>query len=288
MSHVIGRITDVNTSAIPSLLAEFSAKLTSNFALAPANPAQPEDQLKAPTVELIKGVGSLFGASVDARTEALADGIRPDIGVTVESLLTGHVELKAPGKGVRPQGFSDKHDREQFKRLSSHPNLLYTDGNEWALYRHGERIGPIAKAAGDVRIDGETAFDERGAQAFELLIRDFLGWQPLVPSNPRALAEMLAPITRLLRDTVELTLADPVSALSHLATDWRDFFFPDADDAQFADAYAQTLTYALLLARVEGETDLHSHAPERLDRRHSLLAGGSLRIPDSRSPVHPR
>jgi hypothetical protein len=67
-------------------------------------------------------------------------------------------------------------------------------------------------------------------------------------------------------------LSDPGSALSRLAGEWRGFFFPDADDAQFADAYAQTVTYALLLARVEGEEDLHARAVERLERRHGLLA----------------
>ncbi len=36
-----------------------------------------------------------------------------------------------------------------------------------------------------------------------------------------------------------------------LAADWRELLFPDADEDQFADGYAQTVTFALLLARVE-------------------------------------
>ena len=123
-----------------------------------------------------------------------------------------------------------------------------------------------------VSADGAGAFQEPSALALEGLLRDFLGWEPLVPSTPKALAELLAPLTRLLRENVRTALTDPSSALHQLAEEWRDVFFPDADDAQFADAYAQTLTYALLLARVEGETDLHARAPERLDERHGLLA----------------
>jgi predicted helicase len=110
------------------------------------------------------------------------------------------------------------------------------------------------------------------AEALTALLRDFLGWRPLIPSSPRALAELLAPLTRLLREQVRTAVATPGSALEELAKEWRDYLFPDADDAEFADAYAQTLTYALLLARVEGEVDLHSKAAERLDRRHGLLA----------------
>lgn len=128
------------------------------------------------------------------------------------------------------------------------------------------------RAEGDVRTDGASAYGERSAEALEPLLRDFLSWQPLVPTSPRALAELLAPLTRLLRENVRTAVADPGSALAALAGEWRQFFFPDADDAQFADAYAQTLTYALLLARVEGETDLHTRAAERLERRHGLLA----------------
>lgn len=60
--------------------------------------------------------------------------------------------------------------------------------------------------------------------------------------------------------------------MSILAGEWRTFLFSDADDFQFADAYAQTLTYAMLLARFEGVTDLRSKAADALDTGHGLLA----------------
>jgi len=257
---------------IRDALREFAETLTANFAVADLNPAQAEDQLKGPTQRLLAQVGQATGLDVVARTEARTDlGVRPDLGVSVDRLLAGHVELKAPGKGAHARAFTG-HDRDQFRALADHPNMLYTDGSEWALYRRGELVGAVARAEGDVIADGAGAFQEPSALALEGLLRDFLGWEPLVPSTPKALAELLAPLTRLLRENVRTALTDPGSALHQLAEEWRDVFFPDADDAQFADAYAQTLTYALLLARVEGETDLHARAPERLDERHGLLA----------------
>ncbi|MFN8185910.1 MAG: type ISP restriction/modification enzyme [Gaiellales bacterium] len=259
-------------STILDALREFAETLTANFAAAPFNPAQAEDQLKGPTQRLLKQVGEAAGLDVVARTEALTDlGVRPDLGVSIGRLLAGHVELKAPGKGARARSFTG-HDREQFNALSDHPNLLYSDGTEWALYRHGELVGQVVRFEGDVTADGQDAVHEASALALEALFRDFLGWEPIVPSSPRALAELLAPLTRLLRENVRTALTDETSALHRLADEWRNVFFPDADDAQFADAYAQTLTYALLLARVEGETDLHARAAERLDERHGLLA----------------
>lgn len=231
------------------------------------------DQLKPAVKALVEGFEPLVGHAIVARTEAAnVEGVRPDVGVTVDELLTGHIELKAPGKGAQPSKFKDAHDRAQAKKLASHPNLVYTDGNEWALYREGQRVGKVIRATGDVRSAGDAAFGNAEAVALEALLRDFLGWKPIVPSTPRALAAVLAPLTRLLREAVLVSLERDDSALSQLAGEWRTVLFADADDAQFADAYAQTVTYALLLARVEGETDLHAHAADRLDERHGLLA----------------
>lgn len=254
-------------------LRALSESLTRNFAAAQLNPAQAEDQLKGPMQDFLARAGETLGLEVVARTEAYVElPVRPDIGVSVDGPVVGHIELKAPGKGVKPSARWDRHDKEQFKKLADHPNLLYADGNEWALYRLGELVGSIAKAEGDVSEDGVDAYGDRSSLAVETVLRDFLTWQPIVPSGPKQLAALLAPLTRLLRENVREALATEGSNLEHLAGEWRAIFFPDADDAQFADAYAQTVTYALLLARVEGETELRDHAADRLDARHDLLA----------------
>jgi hypothetical protein len=68
-------------------------------------------------------------------------------------------------------------------------------------------------------------------------------------------------------------LKDPQSPLVQLAKEWRQLLFPDASDEQFADAYAQTVTFALLLARSEGAAPLTLHSAEAaLAGEHSLLS----------------
>jgi hypothetical protein len=63
------------------------------------------------------------------------------------------------------------------------------------------------------------------------------------------------------------------SPILGLANEWRGYFFPDADDNQFADAYAQTVTYALLLARLNGAVKLDpTDAAKVLDKGNGLLA----------------
>lgn len=237
---------------LQAALGAFASALTSKF----SQPLRfnPEDQLKSPIESLMKEAGAALGLPVEAVTEVQEKEIqgRPDVGVLTHGLLAGHIELKAPGTGSNTARFRGTN-RKQWKRFSDLPNLIYTDGNEWALYRDGARVGRIVRLVGDVTADGAEAVSEANARSLLDMLREFLGWEPIVPRSPRALAEMLAPICRLLRQDVLDALDDEDSSLSSLAEDWRRYLFPDADDAQFADAYAQTLSYAMLLARFSGD-----------------------------------
>lgn len=229
-------------------LKTFAKEVSAKFAL-PID-FNPEDQLKGPAAALLKGIGAAIGLEVEVVTEVHAEKLgRPDLGVAVKKLLCGHVELKAPGKGADPEKLKGA-DKGQWERFQNLPNLIYTDGSHWSLYRSGERIGKLFRLAGDVTAEGEAAIGSGDAEAILSLMQDFLRWEPIVPPSPAALAKMLAPLCLLLRTDVLRVLQDPEANLVRLAADWRKFLFPDADDFQFADAYAQTLTYALLLARL--------------------------------------
>jgi type I restriction-modification system DNA methylase subunit len=106
------------------------------------------------------------------------------------------------------------------------------------------------------------------------------------------LAALLAPLCRMLREEVQDALRSPSSAFAQLAKDWRDVLFSDADDDRFADAYAQTVTFALLLARSEGartlDEDLHD-AVQKLAADHLLLSRALqvLTDPAVRSEIAP-
>lgn len=254
------------------LLENFAAELTSKFSL-PVS-FNPEDQLKSPVAKLVEKTGELLNLQINTLTEIQVDdlGGRPDIGVTVNSLIAGYIELKAPGKGANTARLQGP-DKKQWIKFKDLPNLLYTDGNEWALYRNGEIVGKFVKFLGDVTTDNKKAIDETDAKLLFDILNEFLNWEPIVPNSPRALAEMLAPISRFLREDVLTSLQYPESNLSLLAVDWRKYLFPNADDNQFADAYAQTLTYALLLARLSGSDELSiSKAVKTIRIGHRLLA----------------
>ena len=256
---------------LAQIIGSFADAVTNNFKQ-PIS-AQPEDQLKAPVGDFLRDTGSLTDLNVAWRTEVHPDDIdgRPDLGVTVNGMLTGHVELKRPGLGARPEHFTG-HNRSQWEQFKALPNLIYTDGGEWSLYRSGE-LKHRARIAADVSQSGAKAVDPGTLDAIRELLRDFLYWEPIVPGTAEGLARFLAPLVRVLRDDVNAALEREASSLRALASEWTGLLFPEGDDAQFADAYAQTVTYALLLARFEGAESLGpAIAVDALQREHGLLA----------------
>jgi hypothetical protein len=133
--------------------------------------------------------------------------------------------------------------------------------------------GPKAKshAGGGAYAGARCSFDLAAGARFGLTrTSDPPDGNDAVPS---ALAKYLAPLSRFLRAEVENALAVDGSAVEGLANEWRQFFFPDSDNAKFADAYAQTVTYAMLLARLSGAAKLDpAEAAKTLDKNNGLLA----------------
>ena len=213
--------------------------------------------------------------SIERKTHLSEHKVRPDIAIYVGGLICGYIELKAPGLGADASKLKGEHNKKQWAKLKGLPNLVYTDGREWTLYRSGERPNgqPIARLYENPIKKGKAAAIEANAEALERLFHDFMAWKPAVPHTPIGLAKYLAPLSRFLRSEVENALGQSGSAVELLANEWRQFFFPDADNAKFADAYAQTVTYAMLLARLSGAKELDpTEAAKTLDKNNGLLA----------------
>lgn len=224
---------------------------------------QPEDQLKPP----VKAVLESLAAQVEAFTEAKLEIGRPDVAVRVRGAVCGYVELKEPGKSADPNKLKGA-DKAQWARFKALPNLVYSNGADWGLYRDGKAVATVRGV-----IDSGGKVDADTARKLFALLTDFIQWQPIVPTTPKALAETLAPLCRMLRDDVAEALENDRSSLRELSREIREALFPNASHRDFSDTYAQTLTYALLLARLLGETRLTAEsAASKLDSGHKLLA----------------
>ncbi|SEC01535.1 N-6 DNA Methylase [Streptomyces sp. 2131.1] len=252
----------------------------------------PEASVRGPLEALLKVVGERHQQhEVSWHDEySIPDlGVRPDYAVRAAGELTGYIELKRHDLPVDPSTFS-KPNKEQWEKLRNLPNVLYTNGTEWRLFHDGQQVGGTVWFSGSLKSAG-PALTPADPAAFDTLLRMFLNWKPPKISHVSRLVQHIAPLCRLLRSTVLEQLAaerkssaaeDDLRArpFTGLKNEWRRLLFPTADDATFADGYAQAVTFALLLARSEDilAPDVGLHDVGRgLDADHALM-GRALQL----------
>ena len=278
---------------------------------------EPEAQLTTPVSHFLKDFGDLHNLSVTLVRETsitVADEgnkksgtVRPDFGVKVNGLLVGHVELKAPSKSIDPATFAKKgHEYKQWQKLKNLPNLLYTNGHEWRLYRYGELITVTTdgRESEIAYIHTSDFVKHKGpftaTPSLQGILQSFLFWEPNPIISADKLVKTLAPLAVLLREEILLGLAtqkkihesakkkaknqehdEPVPpSLIGLRTDWRETLSPGATNEEFADSFAQTVVFALVVAISEGlELDINTlhHMANRLKSNHGLL-GNALNL----------
>lgn len=269
------------------------AELISAYAVAArtnlGGPGQREAALSGPVADLIRGVGEELSLEVSAHNEVSVgvgsggqDFVRPDFGVRVNGVMTGHIELKAPGVSLDPTGYSPRtHNGRQWQRLKELPNLLHTNGIQWRLWRYGElvtsertlHVKNLTSFRGDT-VDYQVELDR--------MLSDFLSWEPVPITGVSKLVDTLGPLTRLLREEVMDVLKDESKApersrkpISALHKEWKRVLFPGATTKQFADGMAQTVVFALLLAVSEGlevKTTPLGTIADRMDEQYGVMA----------------
>lgn len=193
---------------------------------------------------------------------------RPDFSVKDGLLLIGHLETKAPGDGADTSRFRrGTHNYRQWQRFKRLPNVVYTDGSRFALYRSGTRDGAVVDLGFEPGNPTQTADAESVARLVGLLA-NFFSYQAVAPGSLAALAERLAPLCAVLRDAVQERLAQRGSEVRKAAAELRTTLFPERTDAEVADAIAQVCAYSMLLARANGAKALDAPSVE------SALAAG--------------
>lgn len=292
-------MTDFN-----SLIAEFGRQVRENLRV---GDGEPEAQLTNPVATLLQDFGALHSMKVVTVRETslktaggglVSEGlVRPDYAIMVDGVLTGYVELKAPGKNIDPASFTKKsHEYKQWQRLRNLPNLLYTNGTEWRLYRYGE---PVLTSTGYEAVHMHGSFSGHGTlsapDALATFFLNFLRWVPAPITSADQLVETLAPLAALLREEMLLGLsaqektykAEQAKAkkkgeedfvipppLVGLRKDWRDTLAPSTSNEEFADSFAQTVVFSLVVALSEGHDlslETFSTMAGRLRSQHGLL-----------------
>lgn len=265
---------------IEKAVGEFGASAKAKLA---GGDGQPEDQLRAPLETLFADVAAMLHPAVQSlvltgETSLAEMRTRPDYAVKVKNALVGFIEVKAPGKGADPRKWKTGHDKEQWDKLKALPNLLYTDGDSFSLWRDGVLVGQIVHLDGGIEHAGAKL---AAPQTFLPLLSDFLTWNPIPPRSATELARVSARLCRFLRDEVleQLGASQKNARLTDLKDDWKALLFPDADDEKFADGYAQAVTFGLLMAKSKDMalTGGLDHVARELGKANTLI-GTALRL----------
>jgi len=179
----------------------------------------------------------------------------PDYIVRKGEIDVGYIEAKDINAGL------DKTEKtDQMKRyLESLDNLILTDYLEFRFYRDGKKVDSvrIAELGAFFQMDRPKikAFPEN-FEKLETLLADFIGFQGQTIKSPKQLAEMMARKATLMRDVFARAIEEDHEN-NTLREQWEAFkriLIHDMDEAQFADVYAQTITYGLFTARLHDKT----------------------------------
>jgi hypothetical protein len=170
----------------------------------------------------------------------------PDFIVLRDQTPVGYVEAKDIDTSL------DAIERTpQLKRYrESLNNLILTDYLEFRWYVEGEerdraRLATVAR-------DGKVKSTKEGMESVSQLLEGFFAQEAPMLGTPKELAQRMASLAQMIRDSIEKAyeLEDEEGRLHGQLAAFRDTLIPDLTAEQFADMYAQTITYGLFAARV--------------------------------------
>jgi hypothetical protein len=169
--------------------------------------------------------------------------------------ITGYIEAKAPS--VTNLDYIE--GTEQLKRyVSTFPNIILTNFYEFRLYRDGQRIGGVMIGRPVIAQKLQMAPPLENIEKFQELFDLFFSFSLPKVQTARSLAIELAKRTRFLRDEVISVEMEENGSKGHKQIigfygAFKKYLIGTLTEKQFADLYAQTITYGLFAARTRAD-----------------------------------
>lgn len=197
----------------------------------------------------------------------------PDFLFERDRVPFGWAEAKDIDKDViRLKGYSV----EQRKRYeAAYPNLIYTNGVDFEFIREGTSVHFVSIA--DFLMGLQPRPDR--FEELERQLRLFAEAKPISIRSAAKLAEMMAAKAAIIKDEIAIALAEDREFRSSLGGQYLSFkanLLPNLTPDEFADIYAETITYGMFAARFH-DTDLNTfsrqEAMEDLPASNPFLKG---------------
>ncbi|MFK8283889.1 type ISP restriction/modification enzyme [Capnocytophaga canis] len=178
----------------------------------------------------------------------------PDYILTKNSLPIGFIEAKDIGDKDLP---GENRNKEQFDRYkTSLENIIFTDYLSFYFYRNQQCVAQIAIAQ---IVNGKIKPLTDNFSEFEQLLRNFCSYNIENIKTASQLAELMARKANLLAQAIEQALLQDKenkeeSSLYDQFKAFKEILIHDISEKNFADVYAQTITYGLFTARYHDPT----------------------------------
>lgn len=173
--------------------------------------------------------------------------------------ITGYIEAKDPS--VTNLDYIE--GTEQLERyLSTFPNVILTNFYEFRLYRDGQRIAQVMIGRPVIAKKLQTTPPLENIEKFQELFDLFFSFSLPKVQSARSLAIELAKRTRFLRDEVIAVEMEENGGKGHkqiigFYEAFKKYLIATLTEKQFADLYAQTITYGLFAARTRADGDFN-------------------------------
>jgi len=165
--------------------------------------------------------------------------------------VTGYIEAKNPFEG----NLDHIEGSEQLQRYrSTFPNLILTNFYEFRLYREGQSIDRVLLARPVIQSRLHIAPPLEEPEHLAALLSRFFSFSLPRLSTLEALAVELAKRTRFLREEIIVQQLfeekDAPGVLTGFYKAFEQYLIGDLTEENFADLYAQTITYGLFAAKM--------------------------------------
>ena len=176
--------------------------------------------------------------------------------------VIGYIEAKAPGAKLDIVETSEQLQRY----LHTFPNVILTDFYEFRLYRQGVPLERALLARPFIAQTLKARPPAEQVEALTHLFQTFFSFALPPTLTPEALSVELARRTRFLRDEViRPELAQKQKGLYGFYEAFQKYLIAGLTEEQFADLYAQTITYGLFAARTR------THGPFNRQMAYALI-----------------
>jgi predicted helicase len=173
--------------------------------------------------------------------------------------ITGYIEAKDPSN----TNLDIIETSEQLKRYcSTFPNVILTNYYEFRLYRNGERIKEVMIGRPILARKLQAPPPVENSAELKELFETFFSFSLPSVKTARSLAIELAKRTRFLRDEVIAVELAENNGRGHrqiigFYEAFKKYLITTLTEKQFADLYAQTITYGLFAARTRANGEFN-------------------------------